>query len=698
MSNTSFAVGVRIDGTAAGMGKASKDAQQQLQQLGAQAGKTAKDVQSQLRAIGAQSVKEAQQAQREYTRMTAARQVLGVRSEREIQREIFRTQAAYARLARSGTMSFEEQRRAARAMREEVTRLYNEMGRLTGRQQLLRGARIAGGVAVGVGTAAALAAPAVKRSLDYDLRLAYMANTAFAERNTAGRSAGKAELDAIIRDAVRFGGGTRDGAADTTDKLFASGQFKVDDIKSVLREAQLAGVANNASPGDFAEIAIKANATLGIKPSQMGRIFGMGTYAGQQGGFEIRDMAKWLPQQMAAAKPLAMSGEAAFAKLAALNQAAINTAGTRDEAGNNVVNLLAKMGSMDTGKDFKKAGIDLPKNFAQGKLRGFDALDVLANTLDAQLAKDKNYRNLQAQLARSKEGSDRRAALESIGDLAQGTVIGRFFQDRQALMALYGYMNGRSRVTDIAAGAMQNTDAAQRNMALIREAPSFQIERAQQEKDMALQDSVNKFAPAIGTLSEKVADLMRQYPGYTTAVIAATGALTAFATSAGALAVLTYAAGKGAPNVPGGGGILPSSGSAGGGVSRFFGGAGRVLGTFARAAGPLALLETLTGPSEQDIATLRRMDAERKAAEGGGLRGKGYTDPRILGEVPTASLSERLGLPPGQPYMPAQPIGGEILLKITTPPGVNVEAETRSTSNQRIPFRVDTGQSNPEMR
>ncbi|KPU91151.1 hypothetical protein APR51_15845 [Variovorax paradoxus] len=678
------------------MGKASKEAQQQLQQVGAQAAKTAKDVQTQLRAIGVQSTKDAQQAQRDYARMTAARQVLGVRSEREIQREIFRTQAAYARLARSGTMSFEEQRRAARAMREEVTRLHNEMGRLTGRQQLLRGARIAGGVAVGVGTAAALAAPAVKRSLDYDLRLAYMANTAFAERNTAGRRAGKSELDAIIRDAVRFGGGTRDGAAETADALFGSGIFKVSDVKAILRDAQLAGTANNADPIEFARMAISANQTLGIQPNRMGQVFGMGTYAGQQGGFEIRDMAKWLPQQMAAAKAAGFSGESAFAKLAALNQAAVVTAGTRDEAGNNVVNLLGKMASMDTVKDFRKAGVDLPKNFAEGRLKGLDALDVLANTLNTQLAKDKNYQRVQAQLKTAKDGSERESALRSVSDIAQGTVIGRFFQDRQALMALYGYMNGRSRVTDIAAGAMQNTDAAQRNMELIRETPSFQLQRAQQEKDIALQDSVNKFAPAIGTLSEKVADLMRQYPGYTTAVIAATGALTALATSAGTLALLTYAAGKGAPNAPGGGGIVPSSG-AGGGVSRFFGGAGRMLGTFARAAGPLALLETLTGPSEQDIATLRRMDAERKAAEGGGLRGKGYTDPRILGSVPTPSLSERLGLPSGQAYMPAPPVGGEILLKITTPPGVNVEAETRPT-NQRIPFRVDTGQSNPEMR
>ena len=71
---------------------------------------------------------------------------------------------------------------------------------------------------------------------------------------------------------------------------------------TILRDAQLAGTANNADPIEFARMAISANQTLGIQPNRMGQVFGMGTYAGQQGGFEIRDMAKWLPQQMAAAK------------------------------------------------------------------------------------------------------------------------------------------------------------------------------------------------------------------------------------------------------------------------------------------------------------------------------------------------------------------------------------------------------------
>lgn len=700
-SSTSFAVGVRIDGDAAGLLKAGKEAQAQLQQLGKQAADALKQVQQIGVPGGGKGMQDARNAQREFARMAQAREALGVRSEREIQREIARTQAAYNRLASSGTMSYREQQRAARATREEVTKLYNEMGRLTGRQQAMRAGKIGIGVAAGVGTAVALAKPTVMNAVEYSQRLAHMSNTAFAERDSAGRTAGKAELDKLIQDAVRFGGGTRDSAADTADTLFGSGVFKDDAVKAILRQAQMAGTANKASPQDFAQMAISANQTMGVTPERMGAMFGMATKAGQMGGFEVRDMAKWLPQQMAAAKAVGMSGEAGVAKLAALNQSAILTAGTRDEAGNNVVNLLGKIGSQDTQKDFKKLGVNLPKKLAEGRLRGDDALDVVGDLLEQQLNKDKNYQAVQKQLRSAKTGSDRATALNAVGDIAQGTVIGKVFQDRQALMALYGYMNGRKRVDNIAKESMQSPDAAERNMAQIRNEPAFKIEQAQQQKDMDLQAAVDKFAPALGTASDKLTDLMREYPGYTAAIIAATGALGALATSAGVLTVLNYMSmgrGKGVPGGPLGGAAPSAASNATSGIGRFFGGAGRMLGVAARAAGPLALIETLTGPSEADIAALRRMDAE-EARGRGGYRGKGFDDPRILGRgvEATPSLSERLGLPAGQPFMPAAPptLNGEVKVTIIAPPGFQAQTETRS-NNPNIPFRADAGRSNSE--
>lgn len=635
--STTYTLGVRIEGNATGLARASKEALKHVKEMGAGVSK-------------------------EFSRMARAREMLGVRPEREIQREILKTEAAYNRLARSGSLSFNDQRRAAQAMRSEVEKLTNEMGRLTKQQRIMRGFKIAAGVATAGAIAGAVAAPTVRKTIAWDLRMAHQANTAFNDRDTAGRVAGRRELDASISDAVRFGGGTRESAADAQEALLGAGIFKPGEVKTILGQAVMAATANNADPTAFAQMAISANQTMGIKPEQMGRIFGMGTYAGQSGGFEIKDMAKWLPQQMAAAKAVGMSGEGGFAKLAALNQASVVTAGTKDEAGNNVVNLLAKMGSQDTAKDFKKMGINLPQQLAEGRMKGQDAIDVVGNLLQSQLGKDKNYQQAQKDLAAAKNDVERSEALKAVGDIAQGTVIGKVFQDRQALMALYAYLNARDRVTSIAENSMANPDAAQRNMDVISETTGYKTQQAGNARDIALQQSMDKMMPAIGGLADGLTNLMTQYPGYTTAVVAAAAAVTGLAGAAG-LAALTLRGGASIPGLPGGGGSTAGKGGR-------FGGAGKAAGL----AGMAWMLKDIFYTSPEEIAILEAAEARKN----GGGRGKGFNDPRIIGSGANAAALEQ--------SLRATEVKGEIFVSVVSAPGINVETSLKSNS-PRIPMR-----------
>jgi hypothetical protein len=647
--STSYTVGVKIEGSAAGLAKAAKEAIAHTKLMGEGMGK-------------------------EFNKMARAREVLGVRPEREIQREIYKTEAAYSRLARSGALSFNEQRRAAKAMREEVARLTNEMGKLTTKQKLMRGAVIGGGVVA----AGAMVAPTVRKTMAYDLRLAHLANTGYADSDKAGRIAGRNELDAKVSGAVKYGGGTRDSALDTLELLLGAGVFKSSQIDPLLRESVKAATANNADPASFAQMAIAANQSMGIAPEKMGRMFGMATFTGQSGGFEIKDMAKWLSQQMAAAKAVGMSGEQGFAKLAALNQAAVVTAGTKDEAGNNVVNLLAKMGSQDTAKDFKKMGINLPKQLAEGRMKGLDALDVVGNLLQDQLGKDKNFQQVQRELAAAKNDAERAEKLKAVGDIAQGTVIGNVFKDRQALMALYGYMNARERVNKMAKDAPANADAVDRNFDVISDTASFKADQTLSARDMAFQKTLDKMMPAIGGVADGLTSLMTQYPIYTTAIVGAATALTGLAGAAG-LAALAQRGGAGIPGLPGGA-RGAGSGSTAAGASRFAG--------FATAArtmlGPLMLLEALTQPSEKDIATLRRMDAE-EAAKKAGHRGKGVNDPRLIGSGFSATDVET--------SLRASEVKGEIFVRVIAAPGLQIETSATS-SNPRIPMKTALGQTN----
>lgn len=642
--STTYTVGVRIDGNAAGLAQATKEALKHVRQLGAGADK-------------------------EFGKMARAREMLGVRPEREIQREIHKTVAAYNRLARSGSLSFNDQRRATAAMRAEVGRLNNELGKMTRQQKLIRSLTFGAGlIATG-----AIIAPTVRKTMAYDLRLAHLANTGYADRDKAGRIAGRNELDSKVSSAVRYGGGTRDSALDTLELLLGSGIFKSGQIDPLLRESLKAATANNADPASFAQMAISANQTMGITPEQMGRMFGIATYAGQSGGFEIKDMAKWLPQQMAAAKVIGMSGEQGFAKLAALNQASVVTAGTKDEAGNNVVNLLAKMGSKDTAKDFKKMGIDLPRKLAEGRMQGMDALDVVGNLLQDQLGKDKNFQRVQKELAAAKDDTERTEKLKAVGDIAQGTVIGKVFQDRQALMALYAYMNSRERVNKIAKDAATNSDASDRNFDVVSDTASFKADQTAAARDMAFQKTIDKMMPAIGGVADGLTSLMTQYPGYTTAVAAAAAAVTGLAGAAG-LAALALRGGVGpVPGLPGGAG--GSGGAVGAStIGRF----GRFMGVLGKFAGPMGLLMMMEGISPEDIERLKAYEA-RKA---GGARGKGFNDPRIIGSATASEQSLR-----------SNEVKGEILVHVTAAPGLNVETSLRGI-NLSAMRKTDLGYTN----
>lgn len=522
---------------------------------------------------------------RESQRMASAREQLGVRAERAIQREIQQTEAAYKRLANSGTLSAKEQARAYEAMRDKVAGLRREMAGVSQLQRgLAAGARgVAAGVA-GVAAGAYVVGQPVKRTMEYDRRLAMMANTAFAERDVGGRRAGVRELDDAIKRAVREGGGTREGAAETLDNLLASGSMSQKSAVNLLPTLQKYATATGADPNELGNIAIRAMQTFKVKESELPLALDMAIKAGQEGGFELKDMSKWLPQQMAAAKQAGMSGMGGLAKLLAANQAAVITAGTKDEAGNNLVNLLAKINSQDTAKDASKIsastfqekkkgekGIDLAGTLAAAREKGVNSLDAFVGLVDKVVGHDKRYQDIQTKLKTAK-GDDRKVLLESQGDILQGSAVGKLIQDRQALMALVGYMGNRDYVKSIEAKLPGAGGTGQANFDMIASTASYQTERAKNEKAIAEQQAFDGLSSTIGSVAGKLADYAQAYPGLSTALVAATTAVTALGAAAGAAAIPMMMMGGG----PGVGGTM---------VGRALGGAGVLL----RAGGGVAL-------------------------------------------------------------------------------------------------------------
>ncbi|HBE9179124.1 TPA: phage tail tape measure protein [Serratia fonticola] len=516
----------------------------------------------------------------EYRRSSSARSTLGIRSEREIQREIQQTQAAYQRLTRSGVMSANEQSRAFSAMTQRVGRLRDELkgtGNELSRMERARGwgsnvMAIAGGVAA----AGAVVAQPVKNQMSYEQRLANMANTAYAEQGVTGRRAGMQSMDQLIRQAVTNGGGTKEGAADTLDSLLASGAVSMDSAKTLLPLIQRYSTATGAAPTDLAQIAIRAKQTFGIQDSDMGKAFNMAISAGQSGSFELADMAKWLPQQLAAASNVGMKGLDDFAVLLGANQAAAITSGTSDEAGNNVVNLLAKISSSDAAKAAAKIkvngkGIDLPGSLSAARGKGINTLDAFVGIIDKVVGSNPAYKKLEGKLSTA-QGGERQETIESMAKILEGSAVGEMISDRQALMALIGYRSNKKYAKDVISDANKQRTlpagqtAGDLNYELISGTNAFKVDQLNNARDFGQIDAIKPLSDTLGSLSSALADYAKSYPGLTTALSGAEIAIKAMTAAAVVFAGIKLFSGGGGGKSGGGLGIPGMPGGLGGGV------------------------------------------------------------------------------------------------------------------------------------
>ncbi len=196
------------DGASAGLLSVSKAAEQA-------AGKTAAASAAAAKKSSEAVANQVSQSRREYEKLASARETLGIRPEREIRREIAQTEAAYNRLARSGTMGARELARAQDASIEKIRKLRKELGELTNAQRLANAAQVGAAVAAG--------GYAAKRVVDAPVRAYADLESAQADLKIALMSKGggvSGAYGAIMRQATELGnklpGATKDFVAAAT--------------------------------------------------------------------------------------------------------------------------------------------------------------------------------------------------------------------------------------------------------------------------------------------------------------------------------------------------------------------------------------------------------------------------------------------------------------------------------------------------
>ncbi|MCQ8103243.1 phage tail tape measure protein [Methylomonas sp. SURF-2] len=512
-----------------------------------------------------------------YERLSHAREQLGMRSEKRIQLEISRTESAYKRLAASGKLSQDELTRAAEKTRQKITRLTNEMGKLTKEQQAAAKAakqfetaqnRIRTGVAVGAGIAAAgytLKAP-VMNAMSFDERIAYLSNTANNELDVRGRKAGKAELEKAVNDSIKFGG-TRENSLSALELLASSNAFTTQDAIKLLPQVIKTSTATNTSAADVVQVGLAAMQNMGVAPENLPAVFNMAAAGGQAGKFEFTDQAKFLPSQLAAAQGLGFSGTKGLASIVALNQAAVTTAGNSNEAGINVENLLSKINSEDTrGKIDKVLKVNSASYFEKRLKQGVNTLDAFGELVDKNVSRRSDYRDLQKQLKSSKSDSERKAVLESMTKIAESAGIGEIINDRQALMAFLGYRNNPELMAKVLAKINANNvnsgGEVDKSFSVISDTAGFKVREAEQQAAIAQKNAMDVLTPTIGKVAQGFSDLSQRYPDLSAAVVGATPPVIAFGSAVG---VTTLALG----GARGGAGLSAAAIAASSGISKF---------------------------------------------------------------------------------------------------------------------------------
>lgn len=162
------------------------------------------------------------------------------------------------------------------------------------------------------------------------------------------------------------------------DALLAKG-MGVSAAEAAIGPAGRLATAYKVELPDAANAAFASISNLKVASADTAKIFDAMAAAGNAGGFEVKDMARFFPSLTAQMQALGEKGVPAVADLSAALQVAMHTAGNADEAGNNIQNLLGKINSPGTIAAFKKNfGVDLPAALKKLQDEGYSSMEAIA--------------------------------------------------------------------------------------------------------------------------------------------------------------------------------------------------------------------------------------------------------------------------------------------------------------------------------
>ncbi|MFT8209747.1 MAG: phage tail tape measure protein [Symbiopectobacterium sp.] len=456
-------------------------------------------------------------------------------------------------------MSASEQSRAFSAMTDRVSRLRTELSGVA--QSMSRMDKLcavgsgAMAVAGGVTAATMVIKDPVQRQMAFESKNAEIANTAYNALPSDERIKKIPVINNTIRKAVRYGGGTPEAAQTTLGALFAGGLDEDAAIK-MLPDIMKYASASGANPEHLAQIGIGAIKNFGIKAEDLPAVYDKAIRSGENGKYELADMARSLSLTMTKANSVGMSGLNDLDKLLAMLQANAETAGDNSAASTNVNNLLDKYTSADTQNALKgykfrmKDGrtVGYTDYMAGKRLQGVSASDAFTGAVDGIVSSDKRVQKLRA-AAQKYKGTDKEKDILASLDLVISSITSKIVADQQAGMALKTSILKKDFIKEQIAGTKNATGAGADLFAVISSTSAYKSQQFESEKLFSEQDATKPLADWYGDLVSKLTSYAQEYPELITALSGATIGIKALGagavTAGGVLAAWKLLSGSG---------------------------------------------------------------------------------------------------------------------------------------------------------
>lgn len=298
-----------------------------------------------------------------------------------------------------------------------------------------------------------------------------------------------APLTALGRQIRDMGRATNLGAMDmgkAIDAMVGLG-LGANDALAIGPAVAKVAVAYRAAAEDVGKAGVAALQNLKVSADQMMAAFDVMAKSGKEGAFELRDMAQYFPSLAAQAQNLGIVGVKGVADLAAALQITRRGAGDAAEAATNLRNVLQKVESPATWKNFKKFGIDITKELAKGAKAGVSPIETIA--LATQRA------------------------------MKKGAKLSDLFEDAQVQLGLLALMQNleeyrRIRAEALKATGMVEEDFARRTKTAASATARFKasVENLNIALGSALLPALTQITDALGPYANKIADVAEAHP------------------------------------------------------------------------------------------------------------------------------------------------------------------------------------------